>query len=286
MGTSGAYGGSGGAWNGVRRELADLLTGGGVSADDVLAPAAGAIDWDDDAGEAPGVDAAGADDRPGSGEIPLVGTHVAPIRVRSRGGRGGGAGAGGDGGGPRRHGTGGGSRGGGTTRSRQRAARVGASVAAAGYALRAGDAAGLRRLGLDLAELITLSPRQQARRILDVLTGAATTIADGEVTKATSTMIIQLLDADTPPTAAETVAVFATEYVYEIVLTELGSEMRDGSRDGGGTLVAEDDLHDVIAARVASLRIEGDSVEADALEGAISDVLEFTRRVMFERPGE
>jgi hypothetical protein len=39
-------------------------------------------------------------------------------------------------------------------------------------------------------------------------------------------MIIRLLEADTPPTAAETVAVFATEYVYEIVLTELGASAR------------------------------------------------------------
>lgn len=286
MGTSGAYSGSGGAWNGARRELGDLLTGGGASADDVLAPAAGAIDWDADAVEAPAGDAVGGDDRPGSGEIPVIGTSVAPIRIRSRGGRGGGGVGGGAGGGGQRQGTGGGSRRGGTSRSRQRAARVGASVAAAGYALRAGDVAGLRRLGLDLAELVKLSPRQQAQRILDVLAGAAATIADVEVTKATSTMIIRLLEADTPPTAAETVAMFATEYVYEIVLTELGSEMRDGSRDGGGTLVAEDDLHGVISARVASLQIEGDSVEADALEAAIADVLEFTRRVMLERPGE
>jgi len=285
MGTSGAYSGSGGAWNGARRELGDLLTGGGASADDVLAPAAGAIDWDADPVDGPAGDAAGGEDRPGSGEIPLIGTSVAPIRIRTRGGRGGG-GIGGGAGGGRRPGTGGGPRRGGTSRSRQRAARVGASVAAAGYALRAGDAAGLRRLGLDLAELVTLSPRRQAQRILDVLAGVAATIADVEVAKATSTMIIRLLEADTPPTAAETVAVFATEYVYEIVLTELGSELRDGSRDGGGTVVAEDDLHDVISARVAGLQIEGDSVEADALEAAIAEVLEFTRRVMLERPGE
>ncbi|MBA2295954.1 MAG: hypothetical protein H0W16_12580 [Actinobacteria bacterium] len=285
MGTSGAYSGSGGAWNGARRELNDLLTGGGASPDDVLAPAAGAIDWDAEPVDRAAGDAAGGDDRPGSGEIPLIGTSVAPIRIRTRGGRGGG-GVGVGAGGGRRQGTGGGSRRSRTSRSRQGAARIGASVAAAGYALRAGDATGLRRLGLDLSELVTLSPSQQAQRILDVLAGAAATIADVEVTKATSTMIIRLLEADTLPTAAETVAVFAAEYVYEIVLTELGSEMRDGSRDGGGTVVAEDDLHDVISARVAGLQIEGDSVEADALEAAIVEVLEFTRRVMLERPGE
>lgn len=271
MGTSGSYNGSGGAWNGARKELGDLLSGGGATADDVLAPAAGALDWDD-------VDAdggAGAADAPGSGEIPLRGTSVAPIRIG--GGRGGGVGG-------RQGSGGGGGRRGGTGRSRQRAARVGAGVAAAGYALRSGDAAALRRLGLDLAALVTLSPRRQAQRIIDALAGTAATIADGEITRASSSMIIWLLEADTPPTAAETIAFFATETVYQIMLTELGSEMRDGSRDGAGTALAEDELHDVIEARVASLKIEGDLVDADALDGALLEVLEFTRRVLFERP--
>jgi hypothetical protein len=97
-------------------------------------------------------------------------------------------------------------------------------------------------------------------------------------------MIIRLLEADAPPTAAEAVAVFATEYVYEIMLTELGSEMRDGTHDGSATIVTEDELHSVIEARVVSLAIEGESIAADALESAIDEVLEFTRRVLFERP--
>src|SRR6266511_3312787 len=83
MGTSGAYTGSGGAWNGARRELDDLLSGGGATADDVLAPAAGAIEWDDDSG--------GESDTQSS-EIPLRGSGVTPIRIRTRGGAGGGGG--------------------------------------------------------------------------------------------------------------------------------------------------------------------------------------------------
>jgi hypothetical protein len=283
MGTSDSYSGSGGAWNGARRELDDLLTGGGATADDVLGPAAGAIEWTDGAegggdGEEPGAEASR---EPGTGDIPLQGTTVRPIRIRSRGGTGGGAGGRGTGGGVA---SGGGRRGGGTGRSRQRAARVGAGVAAAGYALRAGDAATLRRLGLDLAELARLSPRQQAQRIIDVLAGTTATLADGEVARASSTMIIWLLEAEAPPSAGDTVRKFATECVYEIMLTELGGELRDGSRDGATTVAPEDDLHDTIEARVASLRIEGDAVDAEALEAAISEVLEFTRRVLFERP--
>ncbi len=280
MGTSGAYGGSGGGWNPARRELHDLLTGGEGSLDDVAAPAAGALGWDEADGEvlADGDDAA----QPGV-PIPLVGTSVRPIRIRSRGGGGGVPGAGdGRGAGARR----GRAHGGGTSRSRRSAARIGGNVAAAGYALRAGDAAALRRLGLDLAVLATLSPRRQAQRILQVLAGPAATIADGEMSRAAASMIIALLEADTAPTPAETVALFATEYVFEVMLTELGSEMRDGTRDGAATITPEQQLHDLIEARVASLRLDGDSVEAAALEAAIFDILEFTRRVMVERPNQ
>ena len=273
MGTSGSYSGSGGAWSGARGELGDLLSGGDATAADVLAPAAGAINWTPSGDQ-------GADDAVGTGAIPLLGSGASPIRIRSRGG-GGGAGAGG---GARGGGGGGGSRGGGSRRSRQRAARIGASVAAAGYALRAGDAAALRRLGLDLAALVGLAPSQQAQRIIAALAGPASTIEDGEITAAASTMIIRLLEADAPPAAAEVVALFATEYVYEIMLTELGGEMRDGTRDGSATILTEDELHSVIEARVVSLEIEGDSMAADALESAIDEVLEFTRRVLFERP--
>lgn len=283
MGTSGAYGGSGGAWNGAQRELDDLLSGGGTTPADVLAPAAGALDWDDGT-------SGGEDDGQGGGQsppIPLAGTDVAPITIRARAGRGGGAAVAGGGarrGGGARTGLGVGGRGG--RRSRQRAARLGAGVAAAGYAVRAGDAATLRRLGLDLAELAGLSPSQQAQRIIDVVVGTATSIADAEIARATSSMIIALLEADAEPTPVEVVRIFAAEYVYEICLTELGSHMRDGTRDGAASVVPEDDMRELIEARVASLQIEGDSIEADALESTIDDVLEFTRRVIHERPGE
>jgi hypothetical protein len=279
VGTSGAYTGSGGAWSGAQRKLDDLLAGDDATAADVLAPAAGALDWDD------GTSAGGDDGEEGaaSAPLPLAGTGVAPIRIRTRG-RGGGGGAPAAGGGARAGGRTGRARG--VRRSRQRAARLGAGVAAAGYALRARDVAGLRQLGLDLTELAGLSPAQQAQRIIDVVVGTAASIADVEIARATSNMIIALLEAETEPTPTEVVRIFAVEYVFQICLTELGAEMRDGVRDGAASVVTEDEMRELIEARVASLQIEGDAVEADALEAAIDSVLEFTRRVIYERPGE
>lgn len=279
MGTSGAYGGSGGAWNDARRELTDLLSGGNAAPADVLAPAAGALDWDD--GTSSTEHGESATDSP----LPLAGTGVAPIRIRTRGGSGGGGPAGGGG---VRQGGASGVRGGrtGGGRSRQRAARIGAGAAAAGFALRAGDGAALQRFGLTLAELTGLSPTQQAQRIIDVIVGTATSIPDAEIARATSNMIIALLEADDEPAPVEVVRVFAVEYVFQICLTELGAAMRDGSRDGAASVVAEDDMRELIEACVASIQIEGDSIETDALESAVDDVLEVTRRVIFERPGE
>lgn len=281
MGTSDSYEGSGGAWNGAQRDLGDLLSGGETTPADVCGDAAGALDWGGNADGADNADIGNAGDGNESPQIPFAGTEIAPIRIGTRGGGGGGGGAR-PGGGRRTatSGTGGGGR------SRRRAASTGARVAAAGYALRAGDAAALLRLGLDLAQLAGLSPTQQAQRIIDVIVGATTSIEDAEVARASASMIIELLERVAEPTPEEVVRIFAIEYVYEIFLTELGLEMRDGTRDGAASVVTEDDIHDLIEARVASLAIEGDSVDAGALEAALDDVLEFTRRIIYERPGE
>jgi hypothetical protein len=286
MGTSDGYKGSGGAWNGAQNGLDDLLSGGNATLVDVCGDAAGALGWD--AGDTPSpAEGDGADGAPGAGEgpIPFIGAGVTPIRIDARGGGGGG---GPIGGGARRAGgrQGGGSGGGGTTRSRQRAARAGARVAAAGYALRAGDAAGLRALGLDLAALAGLSPARQAQRIVDVIVGTASTFQDAEIARASATTIIRLLESAVDPSPAETLRIFATEYVYEAFLTEFGAPMRDGSHDGGAGVVTENDIHDLIEARVASLQIEGTSVNANDLEATLNDVLEFTRRIIHERPNE
>jgi hypothetical protein len=283
MGTSDGYGGSGGAWNGAQNELDDFLSGGNASAADVCGDAAGALGWDaGNAADAPEANGDGAAPGPGEGPIPLAGTQVQPIRIGGRGGGGGGGGGAPVADGRRRGGGGGG----GGTRSRQRAARTGARIAAAGYALRAGDAAALRALGLELADLTGLSPAQQAQRIVDVIVGASSTIQDAEIAHASATMIIRILEREIDPAPAEVLRIFAAEYVYEVFMTELGAEMRGGTRDVAVAVVTEDEIHDLIEARVASLQIEGTSVNAQDLEAALNDVLEFTRRIIHERPNQ
>ena len=45
----------------------------------------------------------------------------------------------------------------------------------------------------------------------------------------------------------------STEYVFEVSLTEIGDEFRDGTRDGYATVDEEDKLHDLIETRVAQV---------------------------------
>ncbi|MCA1678225.1 MAG: hypothetical protein LC777_04370 [Actinobacteria bacterium] len=145
MGTSGAYGGSGGrAWGKAREQAGEYATNPTPdNAQQLLSDIADALDWDGDVG----------------GPQPLA----AQPRLRGTPG-GGGDGPGGGGGG---RGGGGLNQGGsGRSRSRSQAAAVGGSVAAAGLALRDRDGDALQRYGLTLAELDGLDPHEQARRIL------------------------------------------------------------------------------------------------------------------------
>lgn len=144
------------------------------------------------------------------------------------------SGSGGDGPGGRGGGTGGSTAtprgGGGGGRSRARAASVGGSMAAAGLAFRDRDQPTLERFGLSLAELDALDPHEQARRILEAVSGSVGGIQEDELQYASAVALVTLL-AD-GATADDHVRAFITDYVFEVSITEVGNELRDGTRDG------------------------------------------------------
>lgn len=263
MGTSGAYGGSGGrAWGKARAqagEYADHPTS--ENATELLSDVADALDWDNE----------GA---PDFGELKPV---VARPRLRRVGG--GGDGPGGAGGGA---GRGGGARqasgGGGRRRSRSQAAAVGGSVAAAGLALRDRDEDTLLRFGLALAELDGLDAHEQARRILDEVAGSVGGIQEDELQHASGVAILALLVEDT--TAEDAVRVFITDYAFEVSITEIGDELRNGTRDGYTTVDQEDQLHDLIETCVNQLdlpvRLDADNIQ-EVIYNALDDARTFLR---------
>ncbi len=262
MGNSGAYGGSGGREWGKARERAREYgsDSSGEAAQQLLSNIAEALDWD----------------RDGDGTPPEVLTPVvARPRLRVPSGRGDGPGSSGGGAATRQ---GGGRGGGGRGRSRSHAAAVGGSVAAAGLALRERDRATLERFGLSLAELERLEPYEQARRILDAVSGTVGGTQEDELQHASGVAILALLvDGATPDDA---VRAFITDFVFEVSITEIGDELRDGNRDGHTTVDQEDQLRDLIETSVNQVdlptRLTMDNIQA-AIYRALGDARTFLR---------
>lgn len=278
MGTSGAFGGSGGRdWQAARDAAADLVGDPTSAAQqaDVLSQLADALDWDADAPPAP--------PQP---EEPSLLDPIAPVRLvvplpfggltRPSGGRDDGPGGGGAGGGGGTPGAGGGARGGGR-RSRQRAASVGGAVLAAGLAVRAGDAGTLDSLGLSLDELRGLRPLAQCARILNALVSSGADIDEAEMRSAFSTALVAVLTEDL--SAAAAVRTFIVEYVMEISVTELGSTLRENGT-GEVSVQVEDGLRSLVTAQVDQLALDDSQLGSQQLQDALHEALGSARAVL------
>ncbi len=261
MGASGAYGGSSGRAWGRAREHADDFAANPTdeNAQALLKDIAEALDWDGDEGTPPAIGTL----------TPVVARLRSAAGGGANGGRGGSTGTGGPGGGG---GAGGGS--GGSRRSRAQAATVGGAVAAAGLALRSRDEATLGRFGLTLAELDGLDAHEQARRILDAVAGSVGAIQEDELQHASAVAILALLDQEAMP--EDGVREFVADYVFEISITEVGDELRDGTRDGYTTVEQEDRLRDLIVTSVNQLELP-DYLDAENIQHVIYKALDDAR---------
>jgi len=264
MGTSGSYGGSGGrAWGRARHQAEEYIADPTPeNAEQLVSDIADALDWDGD----------GEPDGPGTDERPA---DLSPLRPRAPGGGHGdgpGGAAGGGRGGTVRVGGAGGT---GRSRSRARAASIGGSVAAAGLALRAGDADTLARFGLALGDLAGLDPFDQAGRILEAVAGSVGGIQEDELRTASAEALLALLQDDAA-TAGDAVRIFITEYVFAVSLTEIGDDLRDGRRPGWASVSDEDVLHDLIEAKVKQVDVPV-NLGGDELQRVVYDALDEAR---------
>jgi hypothetical protein len=260
MGTSEAYGGSSaGRWQNARDGFADL------GADTVAAPA-GQPDGDrpsappSDAAPPPPDDAAAAAAALAAALLaddpyarrPSITFPVSTLLPRRGGGGRGGGGAGGGGAG--RSSTGG-RAGAGSRRGVVRGAARGAAAIGGAYALRAGDAAGLRDLGLDLDELAALPPRAQCARILDAVLGDAGHPDDYALRRATAEHLKNILLAATPPTPEDTIRGFLGEWIFQIGLVELRAQAAGGRLAAQQAVRAERRLRDWLVRRIRAVRL-------------------------------
>jgi hypothetical protein len=275
MGTSGAFGGSGGKdWQQARDDVADLVASP-ESADQqqqVISDVADALDWD--APDAP-TEQVGDEAEQRPVDRPVQQPFGRPVRPGGAAdGPGGGAGGGSAGGGATGTTSG---RGGAGRRSRQRVAGVGGAVLSAGLAVRAGDAATLDALGLSLPELQALGPVAQCNRILNALVGSGADIDENEMRSASSAALIAVLTEDLPPPAA--VRVFIVEYVMEVSLTELGATLREQGT-GEVTVKIEDDLRSLVTAEVDQLTLDDTRLGPQQLQDALYEALGSARSVL------
>ncbi|BBC28845.1 uncharacterized protein SGFS_001360 [Streptomyces graminofaciens] len=217
MGTSGSYGGSGSAEWSAAHDAFDALPATGTGSanspdttdlpdsqqqllDDVVQALANALNKDD------------AD----HGTVPAGGYPLSALIAPARGSGGGGGGAGGA--------AGPGRVGGGSQRQVLKGSSRGAAALAGAYALRNGDAAQLRELGLDFTELNSLPRRTQISRILQAVLGDAGHPDEAALRRATVKHVKDVLLATEPPTPEDSLRGLVAEWIYELGLVELQSQ--------------------------------------------------------------
>lgn len=267
MGTSGAWGGTGGrAWNQVRDNAEDFAENPSSDSADALIPRLlDAMSWLDDAG----IEASVADDGISS-FLPSV--PLGSGWTGSGGGAGGGGGTGGGGGGT----TGGG----GATRSRRVAAGVGGNVLAAGLAYQRGDGTTLRALGLDLDELQTLDSSRRLNRILNRFVGADAGLEETELRAVNARVLRAILVDGLDGQGA--VRLYIVEYVIQVHANEVGSRMHENGRSGSEIAETERQLRSALSARVQKLDLPNSFVSAAECRDAIDNALALMRSLRGE----
>ncbi|MFE1753441.1 hypothetical protein ACFW88_23360 [Streptomyces anandii] len=215
MGTSGSYGGSGSAEWSAAHDAFDALPGVGTGPADTLDLPDGQQFLDD---VVQALATALSKDDADHGTVPAGGYPLSALIATARG-SGGGGGGGGAGGaaGPGRIG-------GGSQRQVLKGSSRGAAALAGAYALRNGDAAQLRELGLDFRELSSLPRRTQISRILQAVLGDAGHPDAAALRRATVKHVKDVLLAVEPPTPEDSLRGLVAEWIYELGLVELQSQ--------------------------------------------------------------
>lgn len=259
MGTSGAYGGSGGRdGKAVRDAVAghlDTIPGSG---------GAGAAD----------------DDRPTLDPNDLR-RIINLIRPRSTGGAGGDGPSGGGGRAGSRGGGTGGRTGGGPQRSAATSARSAGRAAAAAYAYRTGDTATLARLGLDYGALQALGDDFEVlRRIVDMACGVSdSTIEDHEQRRVAANVGDWILEQEADgyvPSPEEIVRRSISEIIAETLLVETGDLINQNAMAD----VAEQDIRDAAEALAAQANLSVGGATEDEISRAVEAGLETIRAIV------
>jgi len=278
MGTSGAYGGSGG-WDGTRRDTGDWLSGGSASG-------AGGSSSDPggttpDGPQPPPEEGPDQDTSQNPNQVnPAIARILAGVTGKLSNAVGGYAAAGpGD---RRTSGAGGRSAGGGGRSGRARAAASGGAAIAGVYGLQRGDAGALADVGLSVADLEGLSPFEQASRIVDAASGPYVPLEEDELREVNAEFVWRALESEEAASPVELVKAWVTELVFHTWLTEAGSVLRDGTRDGAITHALEREVRVTLEAAVARIDLPAESLRANDFQQAVGTLLGTLSRIFGE----
>ena len=279
MGSSGSYAGSGGRdWSRFRQDVDDWLND--LPEPEVSPSEDQSVTKDDDS---PNEDKDSSPDEKADEQDPSITRMLDSFRTAFRSGSRGTADGPSSGGGSGR------SRGrspSGVGRSIGRASRVGGTVLLGVSGIRSGNAAALQSIGLDLAELESLNPYQQAQRLLQVAMGtdSVATLEDDELQLAANRTAIWALKLEQDTDGRSLVRRFVVEYAIEVFLTESGTILRSGERDGVEAVNMEDRVRNTIEAVVQDTPMEKVSLDADSLKMAIQSVLSRVFKIHGDQP--
>lgn len=282
MGTSGAFGGSGGkAAKDLRDSIADWLDDAPVSQSHT--PADAATDPNGGGGTS-GVP--GADGQPGQAGLPPTGMDLRPIiRMLTGGGRGGDGPGGGGGSGRVGGGAGGSGRSGGAQRSLGATSRAAGRAGALARAYVSGDRVALETAGLNYDALLALGDVVSiGTKIVEAAfdTRADSTIEDAENREIVADIVTWILDHPEAqqPTPEEIVRKSIETIIADTVLTETGDRIRQ-ERSREKRRAAELEIREaaeVYASQVTLTNTGASEREmAAAIEGGIRELGEIFR---------
>lgn len=187
-----------------------------------------------------------------------------PVRVKGSGG-----GSGGGGGGARSgaRAAGSGRAGGGSRRRVSGGASRGGLALGGGYALRRGDAETLLELGLDLAELEAMSPREQRLTLLNATLGDANHPDEFALRRAADEFLKQILTAGQVPKPVELLRDFVAKLIHNLGIVELMRQIDTGAVDARAAARKEKRIGDWIRTRLRR--------ETFDVKGALLSIREF-----------
>jgi hypothetical protein len=279
MGTSGAYGGSPG-WSGTRRDvqawLADLANAPTSTPNEPVpqpltpepnAPPEGNPQVPPQPVPEPTITPSLA--RVLEGVTRQLARAASPASTRGGGGAGGGGG-------------GGGISSGGTSTRRSGTATAGGIAVSGAYGARSGDAGALADAGLSFSDLEGLTPFYQAKRLVDATSGNSGLIDQSEIREVNANFMIWALGQTSAPSPVELVKAWVTEYVFRAFLTEAGSILRDGTRNGASTRNLERNVRTTLEAKVEQANIAFDGLRAADFQAAIANLLGSLARIFGE----